>query len=262
MKMKILLAVVAVSAVAFAIVQASWISDLKERVTVAEQMRLNFVKEMLCPINGEEMEVVGVNQEASYQSAVAAYQSCDLIALRTALSLCNNSPIVIERILLAPFNRSFLRTDSLKDFSSVDEFARFAWANTEVSMFFGRMYIRGKEFEIAIGAEYLTFLRFRKYMEKFHAEGKTDLEQMARHFMDLWIAHIESPDGFTRLGVRGMIRQQTELVDAARPGCGMSRKGAISLGRGMTRGLISCGYTPKWLDVDFPLLPEDKEAKK
>lgn len=261
MKMKILLSAVAVASVAFAVIQTSRISDLKERAATAEQKRLNFVKEMLCPSNGEVMEVVGVNQESSYQRAFAAYQSRDLITLRTALSLCNNSPIAIERILLAPFNSSFLRTEQLMGFADVDEFERFAWANTEVSMFFGMMYIRGKEFEIAIGTEYLTFLRFRKYMEKFHAEGKADLEQMARRFVDLWIAHIESPDGFTRLGVRGMIRQQTELVDAARQGCGMSRKGAISLGRTMSMGLVRCGYTPKWLDKDFPLL-EEKPAGK
>ena len=261
MKTKILLSIVAVVAVTFAVVQTSRISGLKERAAVVEHKRLNFVMEMLCPGKGETIEVVGVNPESAYRKAVEAYQARDLIALRTALSLCNNCPIEIEKILLSPFNRSFLRTDMLQEFSRVEDFECFAWANIEVAMFFGRSCFRGKEFEIPICIEYLTFLRFRKYKEKFHAGGKKDLEQVAQRFMDLWIAHIESPEGFTRIGVRGMIRQQTELVDAARPGCGMSQKGAISLGRVMTRGLIRCGYTPKWLDKDFPPLPEEKESK-
>ena len=253
MKMKILLSVVAVVAVTFAVVRTSQISGLKERAAAAEHKRLNFVMEMLCPGKGVAMEVVGVNPESAYRRAADAYQTRDLIALRTALSLCNNCPIEIERILLSPFNRGFLRTDTLQEFSRVGDFECFAWANIEVAMFFGRSCFREKSYEIPISIEYLTFLRFRKYKEKFHAEGKKDLEQVAQRFMDLWIAHIESPEGFTRIGVRGMIRQQTELVDAARPGCGMSQKGAISLGRAMSMGLVRCGYTPKWLDAEFPL---------
>ena len=261
MKMKILLSAIAAAAVTFAVVQSSRISSLKERAASAENKRISLLMEMLCHGHGEAMEVVGVNQEASYRKAAEAYQTRDLISLRTALYELPAFPDIKMPLGFA-FDETFLRTEQLQDFSCVDDFERFALVNTEVSMYYGRLHLRGREFEVLTCIEELAFLRFRKYMEKFHAEGKTDLEQMARHFMDLWIAHIESPDGFTRLGVRGMIRQQTELVDAARPGCGMSRKGAISLGRGMTRGLISCGYTPKWLDVDFPLLPEDKEAKK
>lgn len=261
MKLKILLTVVAVAAATFAVVQTSRISGLRERVAAAEQKRLNFVMEMLCPGKGETIEVVGVNPESAYRKAADAYQARDMIALRTALPLCNNCPVEIEKILLSPFNRSFLRTDTLQEFTRVEDFECFAWVNIEVAMFFGRSCFREKSFEIPISIEYLTFLRFRKYKEKFHAEGKKDLEQVARRFMDLWIAHIESPEGFTRIGARGMIRQQTELVDAARPGCGMSQKGAISLGRGMTMGLVRCGYTPKWLDKDFPPLPEEKESK-
>ena len=260
MKTKILLSIVAVVAVTFAVVQTSRISGLRERATAAEQKRLNFVMEMLSSFKGDVMDVVGVNPEAAYRKAADAYQDRDLIALRTALSELPAFPDVNMPLRLA-FDDSFLRTERLQDFGNSEEFERFAWANTEVSMFYGRMYIRSKDFEIPISIEYLTFLRFRKYKEKFHAEGKKDLEQMAQRFMDLWIAHIESPEGFTRIGARGMIRQQTELVDAARPGCGMSQKGAISLGRVMTRGLIRCGYTPKWLDKDFPPLPEEQESK-
>ena len=128
-------------------------------------------------------------------------------------------------------------------------------------MFFGRSCFRGKEFEIPICIEYLTFLRFRKYKEKFHAEGKKDLEQVAQRFMDLWIAHIESPEGFTRIGLRGLIRQRTELDEAVRPGSGVSHEDVIEFGRGVTMGLVRCGYTPKWLDKDFPPLPEEKESK-
>ena len=261
MKLKILMVVVALATATFAVVQTSRISGLKERVAAAEKKRLDLLMEMFWSGKSETIEVVGVNPEFAYRKAADAYQARDLIALRTALPLCNNCPIEIEKILLSPFNRSFLRTDTLQEFARVEDFECFAWANIEVAMFFGRSCFRVKSFEIPICFEYLTFLRFRKYREKFHAEGKKDLEQMAQRFMDLWIAHIESPEGFTRIGVRALIRQRTELDEALRPGSGVSQKAVIEFGRGMTRGLIRCGYTPKWLDKDFPALLEDGTTK-
>lgn len=261
MKIKILLSIVAAVAVTFAIVQTSRISGLKERIASVEQKRLDLLMEKLWSGKGETIEVVGVNPESAYRKAADAYQSRDLIALRTALSFCNNCPIEVERILLSPFNRSFLRTDILQDFERVEDFVRFSWVNTEVSMFFGMLYARGREFDVLTCLEELSFLRFRKYKEKFHTEGKKDLEQMAQRFMDLWIAHIESPEGFTRIGLRALVRKGTELSEAMRPGSGLPQKSVIEFGRGMTRGLIRCGYTPKWLDKDFPPLPEDKESK-
>ena len=261
MKIKILLSIVAAVAVTFAIVQTSRISGLKKRIASVEQKRLDLLMEKLWSGKGETIEVVGVNPESAYRKAADAYQARDLIALRTALSFCNNCPIEVERILLSPFNRSFLRTDILQDFERVEDFVRFSWVNTEVSMFFGMLYARGREFDVLTCLEELSFLRFRKYKEKFHTEGKKDLEQMAQRFMDLWIAHIESPEGFTRIGLRALVRKGTELSEAMRPGSGLPQKSVIEFGRGMARGLIRCGYTPKWLDKDFPPLPEDKEAK-
>lgn len=252
MKMKLLLSIVAVATVTLAVVQTSRISCLRGLVAAAEHKRLNLLMEMLCPGKGETIEVVGVNPEAAYRKAADAYQARDLIALRTALYSLPAFPAVKMPLRFA-FDNSFLRTERLYDFDRVDDFERFAWVNTEVAMYYGRLYLRGKDFEILTCIEEFSFLRFKNYKEKFHSEGKKDLEQVAQRFMDLWIAHIESPEGFTRIGLRGLVRQRTELDEAVRPGGGVSQKAVIEFGRGMARGLVSCGYTPKWLDVDFPL---------
>ncbi len=79
---------------------------------------------------------------------------------------------------------------------------------------------------------------------------------MALRFMDLWAAHIESPEGFTRIGLRGLVRQRTELDEAVRPGSGVSQNAVIEFCRGMSMGLVRCGYMPKWLDEEFPPLSE------
>ena len=267
MKLKILLSIVAVVAVTFAVVQTSRIQGqtsriqgLRERAAAAEQKRLDLLMEMLSSFKGDVMDVVGVNPEAAYRKAADAYQARDLIALRTALYSLPAFPDTKMPLRLA-FDDSFLRTERLQDFTDAGVFERFAWVNTEVSMYYGRLYLRGRDFEILTCIEEFSFLRFRKYKEKFHAEGKKDLEQVAQRFMDLWIAHIESPEGFTRIGLRGLVRQRTELAEAVRPGGGVSQKAVIEFGRGMARGLVRCGYTPKWLDVDFPPLPEEKESK-
>ena len=268
MKMKILLSIVAAAAVAFAVVQTLRISGLKERANglkeranAFEQARIKLLMEMLCPGKGETIEVVDVNPESAYRRAADAYQNGDLIALRTALYSLPAFPDNKTPLRLA-FDDSFLFTERLQDFTDAGVFERFAWANTEVAMYYGRLYLRGRKFEILTCIEEFSFLRFRKYKEKFHAEGKKDLEQIAQRFMDLWIAHIESPEGFTRIGLRGLVRQRTELDEALRPGSGVSQKAVIEFGRGMTRGLIRCGYTPKWLDKDFPALPDDKTAER
>ena len=259
MKTKILLSVVAAVAVVFAVVQTSRISGLKERTAAAEQKRLDLLMELLWSSKGEAIEVVGVNPEAAYRKAADAYQARDLIALRTALYSLPAFPDNKTPLRLA-FDDSFLFTERLQDFTDAGVFERFAWANTEVAMYYGRMYLRGRKFEILTSIEEFSFLRFRKYKEKFHAEGKKDIEQVAQRFMDLWIAHIESPEGFTRIGLRALARQATELSEAMRPGSGLPQKSVIEFARGMTKGLIRCGYTPKWLDKDFQPLPEEKES--
>ena len=258
--MKILLIIVAVAAVTFAGVQTSRISSLKERGNALEQEKIKLLLEMLCPGKGESLEVVGVDPESAYRRAADAYQARDLVALRTALYSLPAFPVVKMPLRVA-FDSSFLRTERLQDFTRVDDFECFAWVNTEVAMYYARLYLRCRDFEILTCIEEFSFLRFKNYKEKFHSEGKKDLEQVAQRFMDLWIAHIESPEGFTRIGLRGLVRQRTELDEAVRPGSGVSQKAIIEFGRGMARGLVRCGYTPKWLDVDFPPLPEEKELK-
>ena len=260
MKMKILLSVVAAAAVTLTVVQTSQISGLKERVAAAEQNRLDLLMGMLWSSKAEAIEVVGVDPESAYRRAAEAYQARDLVALRTALYSLPAFPDTKMPLRLA-FDDSFLRTERLQDFTDAGVFERFAWVNTEVSMYYGRLYLRGRKFEILTCIEEFSFLRFRKYKEKFHAEGKKDLEQVAQRFMDLWIAHIESPEGFTRIGLRALVRKGTELSEAMRPGSGLPKKSVIDFGRGMTRGLIRCGYTPKWLDKDFPPLLEEKGTK-
>ena len=260
MKLKILLSIVAVAAVTLAVVQTSRISGFRERAAAAEQKRLDLLMEMLCRGRGDVVDVIGVNPELSYRRVLDAYHARDLNALRTALYELPAFPDVRMPLAFA-FDDAFLRAERLLDFEDVGEFERFAWVNTEVSMYYGRLYLRGRNFEILTCIEELTFLRFRKYKEKFLAEGKKDLEQVAQRFMDLWIAHIESPEGFTRIGLRGLIRQRTELDEAVRPGSGVSHEDVIEFGRGMTMGLVRCGYTPKWLDKEFPLSANEAHEK-
>ena len=171
----------------------------------------------------------------------------------------------IDEALSTAFNDTFLRTEALRDFSDVESFETFAWVNLDVAMFYGRLRLKQKDFESLCFIENLVYLRLKQYHDKFEREERADLQNAARRFMDLWEAQIESSDGFTRQGIRGMYLMNSVYARASGHGPGLTRENALAMGRALANGLVKCGYRPKWLDrlgdvLDEPwdgILPDD-----
>ena len=102
--------------------------------------------------------------------------------------------------------------------------------------------------------------QLRCYMKKFGAEGKTELERAARAFYDEWCEQVESKDGYTR---RHMWSQMGAYLYTRkhRPDLWLSNRQIMKIVRHEADALIKRGgYTPKWLDEEFPPPPEEESA--
>ena len=208
----------------------------------------------------------------AYSAIAEAYEGMNAVQMRTrmlmlpeaAYHIWNVYP-VLDLPLRKHFDENFLRTENLHPFSDVKSFDRYVEINLMVAMFYGRLYLRQKNFESLCFIEHLVYLRLKQYHDKFEREKETDLQNAARRFMDLWEAQIESPDGFTRQGIRGMYLMNSVYARACGHGPGLTRENALVMGRALANGLVKCGYRPKWLDhlgdvLDEPwdgILPDD-----
>lgn len=152
---------------------------------------------------------------------------------------------------LAVFRRTFLFADETLDFSDASEFVRFIRSGLEVARFYAALYGRRKNFLAQADIEPQVYSLLRRYKEKFHAEARADLEELADRFLSEWIRQIESPDGFTRLGIRWEVLRATRLADVVNPGDRITSEGAVRMARAIAGALVKVGYTPKWLDEEW-----------
>ena len=84
----------------------------------------------------------------------------------------------------------------------------------------------------------------KKYVDRFHVEGKRDFEAVARGFLDKWIEHIESERGFTRWYARCLMAAYEISIAEGE----FTRESAVRSVRKAATPLIRLGYTPKWLE--------------
>ena len=133
-------------------------------------------------------------------------------------------------------------------FDSPAEFERFVATHTKMAFFLGECYLRRNDFESYIVClDFEVFAALKKYADRFHGEGKKDLEEIARRYRDKWIEHIESEKGFTRRYAYFLMDSyEAEII---RGKC--TREEAVKWARSSTDPLIKRGYTPKWLDEFF-----------
>ena len=95
----------------------------------------------------------------------------------------------------------------------------------------------------------------RKYYE---ARGAVDCLNIVNQMHARCLSHIESENGFTRMWLRREMENELWLV---RRGL-RSSEDVPTRARTCVRLMIDVGYTPKWLDEEFPLLPEGSAKKE
>ena len=168
----------------------------------------------------------------------------------------------VELPLAQMWCNEWLRDDGLEEFASTEDFEHAMRVSMAVARIFGRFIVDSglTADRKLVSIECETLKRLQKYKDKFAREGKSDCLRVTERFLAEWIAQIESEQGFTRAYVRrqdqGLRRRR--LVERGETTAEELRRcvrgGAYPLQK-------FCGYTPKWLDKDFPPLPEEQESK-
>ncbi len=167
-----------------------------------------------------------------------------------------------ENALRKSFYDAFLwRGDRLLEFDSVQALDVYFRVNLDLMIHYANLDIREGRFEVLPAKECLALKTLTDYTKKFKAEGKVEFQQTTAAYLSTLTEHIESSDGFTRRCAHYTVGLNTDLANVIRPGTGISGESGLKLGRAIAQGLVNCGYTPKWLDKEFPLPTEDATAK-
>ena len=204
--------------------------------------------------------------ELIYADIVAAYTNGDVLAMKKQMSrlpkvhyqLQWQAAHGVAAAFSTALNESFLCLRQLRDFSDVEEFERYLRAGLEATRFYGEADIRRRSFDFPVGLEYLALMTLKRYCKKFHDAGRDDFEKVAQQYLEYWIARIESTDGLTRQCAWHTFNYHTLYLRVVKPESALTDAQGAQLARQTASGLIHCGYTPKWLDEEFPLPESDK----
>lgn len=226
--------------------QAGFDPPVKQYVSpTAEEMRTYL------QIVGDIVTAYSNGQEKAMYEAVARFPKSvyDLrgddhhrVELSLALMWCN------ERIRF--------RKDGLKEYASAEDFERTMRVSMAMARIYGRFIVDSglTADNTIVLIECGTLERLQKYKDKFAREGRSDCLQATERLFAEWVEQIESENGFTRVYIRRQDKAGKYFVERGETTAEKMRRCV----RGGVYPLQKlCGYTPKWLDEEFPLLPED-----
>ena len=206
------------------------------------------------------------NELASALEAISrAYDGGEVKQLRDRMQACPQTMtnisdwvfVALSRPLCKNFGERFLMAEPMKDFTELNDFKNYVELNFEMARFFGGIDLaRGGYSGYLILLDKCTLKQLKRYKDKFHTEGQKELEACADKYIAEWIDQIESENGFTRKYMRFQVRLQYGRVEEER----MTYEQLLDAVRDYATGLVRGGYTPKWLDEEFPPPPEEKSA--
>lgn len=189
-----------------------------------------------------------------YHDIQVAYTNNQVEAMTRAMACVSNRVDCIQDALYQELTGcmkdfcfvQFLACKPRSDFISSTDFECFVALHTKVALFLGDCDCKRNNYDFFQTAwiEYSIFEVLKKYVERFHNEGKKDFEVIAQKYLDNWIAHIESDLGFIRRYAHFDMDRSRLAVQVGWISLSGARGGAFS---GVVP-LIKRGYTPKWVD--------------
>ena len=196
---------------------------------------------------------------SAYRELYVAYTNSDVDAMQDCMSrMPSTVSNVLARILLVAegdFYESvwstFLTSTNLVEFANVEDVRRYFQVNLLAVRFLGDTDLRRRSYSGLISIERRVLKKLNCYKEKFHNETRTDMEACIDGFIAQWVEHIESEKGYTRMYMRSQVALQCDHVLKD----GWSQERLLDAIRRYADGLIRVGYTPKWLDEEFPAVP-------
>lgn len=165
----------------------------------------------------------------------------------------------LERVLGHIFESSAFPTNGIHGFSAPQELDRFLLSNLEVATFLGylRLHSRGYGYE-ASSVEALVYRSLKTYEASYAEMRERDFLAVVSNHLTRWTRAMESENGVSRLAARRVLAYELERIKDIGD---ISYEDAVKAARSHAQGFINCGYTPQWLDEEFPLPPENGTAK-
>ena len=228
-----------------------WHADIVDR---DEQLVLRPTAEQ----SNEVARVFRLIAEAYQRESVADMCRCMSQCPDYLTNVVDNVYRELRRPCSSLFCDSFTHNNEMREFHCVPDFERYAETNVKMALFLGRLAVcRDARDGWVTFLEALTFKRLKDYKDRFHAEGKLELERSADRFLKTWIDQIESSDGFTR---RHMWHYADMWYQNVENGSMTREKLHAWVIRYGTSLISHYGYMPKWVGefsviTNTPLLP-------
>ena len=191
---------------------------------------------------------------AIYHDIQVAYTNNQVEAMTRAMACVSNRvdniPDAVYRELAGGiedlFCMQFRACKPRSAFDSLADFENFVALHAKMALFLGNYSCKRNDYDFVQTAwlEYGTFEVLKRYVDQFHNEGKKDFEAIAQKYLDNWIAHIESDQGFIRRHAHYQMDMSWPAIELGKITREDARRGALT----GANTLIKLGYTPKWLD--------------
>lgn len=160
--------------------------------------------------------------------------------------------------ILLPINRLWFhecgRINRRRKFATSEEFERQMGMFLSLTKLYGNFIVDSGETAVSeLGTFDITILKqLQEYRDEFEREGKGEFLSAVERLIADWSKQIESERGFTREYARSQKNGLWRLVE----------RGEVTEAKLMENVRIyplllkeRCGYTPKWLDEEFPTVP-------
>lgn len=159
---------------------------------------------------------------------------------------------------ILPINRLWFREcgriDRRRDFATPVEFEQQMKMRLALTKIYGNFIVDSGETAVSeLGTFDVTILKqLQEYRDKFEREGKREFLPAAERLIAEWVEQIESERGFTREYARSQRNGLRRLVER-----GEVTEEVLMANVRIYPLLLKerCGYTPKWLDEEFPAVP-------
>lgn len=157
-----------------------------------------------------------------------------------------------------PISRLWFReccaNDRLMDFATLGEFEHYMEMRLALTKIYGNFIVdSGVTAVDDLRTIDCTVLKqLQGYRDKFKREGRSEFLPTADRLLAEWIEQIESERGFTREYARSQKNGLWSLVERGE----VTEEVLMANVRICAMPLQErCGYTPKWLDEEFPAVP-------
>ena len=272
MSMKMSLALPAVSALCCSVLLLSGCGR-EDAAWAAEKRRMQKVREFCdkylpwdIPSEAERTSLAEI-----YGTAVRAYTNGQVAVIRQCESLISNRVVNLDHFVYASLSEgavqllygNFLLPKKLKkieDFPTHEALSDYLDVNLAMVRFLGMAAAERMGLDNPVDWWEGSSLRnLKEYKKRAAVLGMREHERIVDGFLAKWIDLIESEKGLTRIKLR---RNLPARFIGARMVGDLTPAQVVKGVRSYALNLINCGYTPKWLDEEFPLLPEDAAEKK